>query len=306
MKLSVVTTLYKTSEFIEEFVRRVTVEALKVTDDLEIILVDDGSPDNSLEIAVKLTERDKHLKVIELSRNFGHHKAMMTGLMHAQGDLVFLIDSDLEEPPELFGEFYSKMNEGDWDVVYGYQSDRKGKWFERNSGRLVWWFFNKLLPFKIPHNNHCTVRLMTKRYNDSLVMHKEHKTAIGGLWILAGFRQLGVEITKGLRPKSSYSFSHRLIMLLDSVTSFSEVPLYFVFYLGLIILFCSGIFGLYLIFLKLSGQVLSGWISTMASIWFLGGLAIFSIGIVGLYISRIFIETKNRPYTIIRNIYNKY
>lgn len=305
MKLSVVTTLYNTASFVEEFHQRITDEVRKLTEDYEIIMVDDGSPDNSLSLALNILQNDSHLKVIEFSRNFGHHKAMMTGLEHATGDFVFLIDVDLEEPPELLGKFHKVMIEGNWDVVYGYQEDRKGKWFEKYSGKLVWWFLNKMIPFKIPHNNHSTVRLMRKEYVQALTQYKEQKTAIGGLWIITGFKQTGISFVKGLREKSSYSVRRRLLTLLDSVTSFSEVPLFFIFYLGLIILLISGILGVYLLIRKMTGATMEGWVSLMTSLWFLGGLAIFSIGIVGLYVSRIFIETKNRPYTIVRKIYSQ-
>lgn len=305
MELSVVTTLYKSAPYVEEFYRRITIEAQKITDDYEIIMVDDGSPDNSLEIALSIFENDPRLRIIELSRNFGHHKAMMTGLEHATGDLVFLIDSDLEEPPELLTYFYRQSTDEGWDVVYGYQEQkRKGGWIERHGGRLAWWFINIMLPVEIPFN-HSTVRLMTKDYTQALVRHKEQKTAIGGLWVITGFHQSGVAFVKDARDESTYSFRARSLMLLDSVTSFSEIPLFAIFFLGLWILFISGIFGIYLIFRRFSGAVLSGWVSTMVSIWFLGGLAIFCIGVVGLYISRIFIETKGRPYTIVRRIYEK-
>jgi putative glycosyltransferase len=125
MKISVVTTLYKSAPYIGEFVER-TRSALKtLTDDYELILVDDGSPDDSLRIAVALLQTEPRLKIIELSRNFGHHKAMMTGLEHASGDLVFLIDVDLEEPPELLGRFYPVLRDEELDVVFGFQKTRK-------------------------------------------------------------------------------------------------------------------------------------------------------------------------------------
>jgi putative glycosyltransferase len=304
MRLSIVTTLYKSSPYIEEFHKRITAEAKKITEDYEIIMVDDGSPDDSLEVALNLLANDSHLRVIELSRNFGHHKAMMTGLEHALGELIFLIDVDLEEPPELLGEFHGKLAGEGWDVVYGYQElRRKGNWFEKYGGQLAWWLVDLMLPVRIPRN-HCTVRLMTNNYTHALVRHKEHKTAIGGLWVMTGFKQTGVPFVKGSRGKSSYGFTTRLLMLLDSVTSFSELPLYIVFFLGLGILLMSAIVGFYLICRRLTGTVLAGWVSVMVSVWFLVGLAIFCIGVVGLYISRIFIETKMRPYTIIRRIYN--
>ncbi|MFC1516878.1 glycosyltransferase family 2 protein, partial [Thermodesulfobacteriota bacterium] len=149
MELSVVTTLYKSALYVEEFYRRISTEAEKITDDYEIIMVDDGSPDNSLEIALSFIENDPRLRIIELSRNFGHHKAMMTGLEHANGNLIFLIDSDLEEPPELLTQFHSQLIKEDLDVVYGYQEQkRKGGWVENIAGKLAWWFMNILLPVK--------------------------------------------------------------------------------------------------------------------------------------------------------------
>ncbi|MBU2623844.1 MAG: glycosyltransferase family 2 protein [Proteobacteria bacterium] len=303
MKLSVVTTLYQSAPYIEEFVRRVCAEAGKLTDDYEIILVDDGSPDISLDVTLNIQKTNPHLHIIELSRNFGHHKAMMTGLEHAKGELVFLIDVDLEEPPELLTRFYEEMQKGRYDVVYGVQKEREGSIAKRVGGRLGWWLIKTMLPIHIPPNQ-STVRLMKKQYVMELVRHKEHMTAIGGLWVLTGFSQTALLFEKACRSNSSYSFLKRLRMLLDSVTSFSERPLYGVFFLGFGIFIMSSIVALYLLTLKFSGRILDGWISVMVSVWGLGGLILLCIGLVGLYISRIFIETKNRPYTIVKRIHN--
>lgn len=302
IKLSIVTTLFNSSPYVEEFCKRICAEAEKITSEFEVILVDDGSPDDSLNVALQQLSSNSRLKVIELSRNFGHHKAMMTGLEHATGDTVFLIDVDLEEPPELLGEFYQKLVDEKWDVVYGCQEQRKGGWFERFSGALAWFLIDTMLPIKVPRN-HSTVRLMTRRYVDGLVRHKEQKTAIGGLWVITGFRQTGMKFEKLSRPGSSYRFSSRMLMLMDSITSFSERPLYFVFFLGLGIFCFSTAVAALLLVVWTTGKVLPGWISVMASVWILGGLAILCIGIVGLYISRIFVETKMRPYTLVREIH---
>jgi len=302
MKLSIVTTLYKSAPYVSEFHSRISEAAKKITDDYEIVMVDDGSPDDSLDIAKKLCESDGRLQVIELSRNYGHHKAMMTGIGHAAGDYVFLIDVDLEEPPELLGTFFDEMREGAFDVVYGYQDERKGSWFEKHSGALAWRLIDLLLAIEIPHN-HSTVRLMTRTYAQALVLHKEQKTAIGGLWVITGFKQKGVAFKKGSRGAGSYTWPHRLAALLDSVTSFSEIPLFAVFFVGLFILMMSGLVAVGLVILRLTGTVLEGWISVMISVWILGGLAIFCMGVVGLYVSRIFIETKGRPYTIVRRVH---
>lgn len=302
MKLSIVTTLYQSAPYIEEFVRRVSVEAKKITEDYEIVMVDDGSPDNSLVVALNIQKSDPHLHIIELSRNFGHHRAMMTGLEYARGELVFLIDVDLEEPPELITRFYEEMKKGDWDVIYGIQKERKGGLIKKVGGRFGWWLIQLLVPVEIPYNL-STVRLMKSAYVRQLIRHKERMTAIGGLWVLIGFRQYGLLFDKASRGESSYSFLMRLKSLLDSVTSFSQVPLYGVFFLGLAIFFMSFLVTIVLIIRRLTGYVLEGWISVMVSVWSLGGLILLCIGLVGLYISRIFIETKNRPYVIIRNVF---
>ncbi len=302
MKLSIVTTLYNSGAFVENFYTRMKAEAEKITGDFEIIFVDDGSPDDSLNRALALLSADHRVKVVELSRNFGHHKAMMTGLENASGQSVFLIDVDLEEPPELLGRFYKHMWENNWDVVYGYQEQRKGNLFEQWSGAVAWSLIDVLIPAKIPRN-HSTVRLMKGYYVRALVRHQEHKTAIGGLWVQTGFKQTGLQFEKQSRHGSSYHFSSRLLAFLDSVTSFSERPLFFVFFAGAAIFCLSTLISTALFILWLVGKTLPGWISVMASVWLLGGFIILSVGIVGLYISRIFIETKLRPYTIIRHIH---
>jgi putative glycosyltransferase len=304
MKISVVTTLYQSAPYIREFVERMRAELHKVTPDYELICVDDGSPDDSLRTALALIETEPRLKVIELSRNFGHHKAMMTGLEHATGDLVFLIDVDLEEPPELLGPFLATLEDEELDVVYGFQKERKGGMVEGVGGHLAWKVLNLMLPVKVPHN-HSTVRLMTRGYVQALVQHKEQKTAIGGLWVLTGFRQKGMAFDKVARSVTSYTLSRRLVVLLDSITSFSELPLFLVFYIGCAVLLVSGVMGGYLIIRHLTGHLAEGWTSLIVAIAFFGGLTAFSIGVVGLYVSRIFIETKGRPYTIIKRMHTK-
>jgi putative glycosyltransferase len=302
MKISVVTTLYNSAAYIDEFIRRTQGELKSLTPDYELILVDDGSPDDSLRVALGLLSAEPRLKIIELSRNFGHHKAIMTGLEHASGDLIFLIDVDLEEPPELLSKFFPILRDGELDVVFGLQERRKGRLFERVAGHFAWKLVNLFLPVKIPYS-HSTVRLMTRDYVDALIRHKEHKTSIGGLWVMTGFRQQGVTFQKGSRGWTSYSVSKRLVALLDSITSFSELPLFMIFYTGCVVILVSMVMAVVLVIRRLNGHLLQGWASTIVSISFFGGLAVFSIGVVGLYVSRIFIETKGRPYTLIRRIH---
>lgn len=306
MKLSIVATLYLSENYIEEFHKRTSAVAKEIAgDDYEIILVNDGSPDNSLNIAIELTEHDDHVIVVDLSRNFGHHKAMMTGLAHAKGKKVFLIDSDLEEEPECLISFADIMKEKTCDVVYGVQKQRKGRWFERSSGRWFYFLVRLLTGLTLPENI-TTARLMTRRYVESLLRHQEREVFMAGLWHITGFDQQPCKIQKHSTSITTYTFRMKLSLLVRSVTSFSNAPLVHIFYLGFSISLLATLYIIYLIINKFFlASPLSGWTSVMASIWLLGGMIISFIGVVGIYISKIFIETKQRPYTIVRQIHAK-
>lgn len=306
MKLSVVATLYQSAPHIEEFYRRATVAARQVAgDDYEIILVNDGSPDSSLDLAVRLTETDPLVVVVDLSRNFGHHKAMMTGLAHARGEHVFLIDSDLEEEPEWLLSFSQQMLVDRCDVVFGIQERRKGGILERWSGQLFYRIFRVLTGLSLPENI-VTARLMSRRYIDALIRHDEREVFMAGLWHITGFVQCPQIITKHSLSETTYTFRRKMSLLVNSVTSFSNAPLIGIFYIGVAISVIAAVYTLYIIIYWLFlAKPLSGWTSVMASIWLLGGLVISFIGVVGIYLSKIFSETKRRPYTIVRNIYGK-
>lgn len=306
MKLSIVATLYHSEEYISEFHRRASTAARQIAgDDYEIILVNDGSPDQSLEKAVGLAEKDDHVTVVDLSRNFGHHKAMMTGLAHARGDRVFLVDVDLEEEPEYLLAFDAHMQSHPCDVVYGVQTQRKGGWFERWSGEVFYKLFRVLTGLSLPANV-TTARLMTKRYVEALLRHEEREVFLAGIWHITGFQQLPYAVVKHHTSQTTYSLSRKISLLINSVTSFSNLPLIGIFYIGVVISCAALLFMCYLIILRLFlAKPLSGWTSVMASIWLLGGMIISFIGVLGIYLSKIFSETKRRPYTIVRQIYGK-
>jgi putative glycosyltransferase len=305
MELSIVTTMYQSAPYLKEFYTRMSIQAQNITDEFEIIFVNDGSPDQSLDIAVLLYEQDEHVKIIDLSRNFGHHKAMMTGLEYACGNIVFLIDCDLEESPELLQVFYDRLIQSDVDVVYGVQQKRKGKFLERISGEIFFKLFNLLSTNPIPANL-TTVRLMSQRYVKSLLMHQERETIISGLWTITGYKQVALIIEKNSKGHTTYSFQRKITHFVNSITSFSNKPLLFIFYLGCIILILSTISACYLAIRRiLFGVLLEGWSSLIVSIWMIGGMMIFSIGVIGIYLAKIFIEVKQRPYTIIKDHYDR-
>lgn len=306
MKLSIVATLYQSAPYIAEFHRRASATAkTMVGEDYEIILVNDGSPDNSLELAVELTELDSHVTVVDLSRNFGHHKAMMTGLSYASGDQTFLLDSDLEEDPEWLLPFNAQMDSEGCDVVFGIQAKRKGDFVERISGWAFYRLFRMLTGIPQP-NNVATARLMSRRYVNALISHKETELNIGGLWVVTGFKQAQQVIQKHSTSPTTYSLSRKFGHLVNAITSFSSLPLVFTFYAGLTISISATVYIAYLIFLYLFvASPPEGYTSIVASIWLFSGLIIFFLGVQGIYLSKIFSEVKQRPYTIIRHVYKR-
>jgi putative glycosyltransferase len=305
VQLSIVTTLYRSAAHLSEFHARATAAARLLTAEYEIVFVNDGSPDDSLDVAQQLLARDERIRIIELARNFGHHKAIMTGLAHSRGDLVFLIDSDLDEDPELLTTFSDLMQATQADVVYGVQRARRGGAVERLSGWIFFKVFNLLSGYSIPENV-LTVRLMTRAYVSALVAHRERQTMIAGLWTLTGFRQIPSTVTKHSRSATNYRLAHKVALLANSVTSFSDRPLLFIFYLGsVIICLASTAAGVLIIRRLFFGVMFPGWLSLIVSVWLLGGLTIFCLGVIGIYLSRVFIETKQRPYTIVRQVYDR-
>lgn len=298
--------MYRSSEFISEFYDRVKLTLRRVgIADYEIIFVNDGSPDSSLVSARKLIELDRKVKVVDLSKNFGHHKAMMAGLAQVNKELTFLIDIDLEEPPELLSELMKEMNDTEADLVYGVQRKRKGKFFERFSG-FVYYTFVKLLAEYSIQRNHSTIRLMTDEYRKSLLLYAEKETPISVIWEDVGYKQTPLIFDKGVRPrsKSTYSFGRKVSLSIKMLASLGTKPLLIVYWMGTSMVLLSVVVGLFVSYQAVvNDQIFEGWVSIILSIWFLGGLNSAYLGIVGIYISNIVREVKNRPLYIIKKVY---
>jgi putative glycosyltransferase len=306
MKLSIVTTLYHSAAHLQKFYDRASSAAGQLAgSDYEIILVNDGSPDDSLARVVDIANSDKHIVVVDLSRNFGHHKAMMTGLKYAAGELVFLIDSDLEEEPEWLTPFFEQMTRENCDVVYGVQERRKGSLFERYSGQLFYRLFRLLSGLSLP-DNITVARLMTRRYVDALVQHREYEIFMAGLWVITGFDQSPQIVRKHSTSRTTYSLRKKVSQLVDSIVSFSNAPLVGIFAIGSAIFAVSGAYTAFIIANWLFwARPPTGYTSLIASVWLLGGMIIAFIGVVGIYLSKIYSETKRRPYTIVRRVYGR-
>ncbi len=306
MKISVVSTMYYSAPYLASFYERVRREVAKLSDDHEILLVNDGSPDDSLERALELAEQDAGVVVVDLSRNFGHHRAILAGLEHARGDLIFLLDCDLEDDPAWLTLFYETMTaERNVDAVYGMQRRRKGGWFERCSGWLFYSLFNLFSGIRMPRNT-TTARLLTRRFVNSLLQFREGEPFLNGIWHIVGYRQVAVFVDKGHKGTTTYNLRKKAHLLVTAITSFSNRPLVMIFYTGLALLLVSGLYIAYLVTARLFFDItVDGWTSLIASLWFLGGLTIFFLGVMGIYLSNIYTETKGRPRTLVREIHRR-
>lgn len=307
MKLSVVTTLYRSKGFLEVFLKEI-ISAIKIIDiyDFELIFVNDGSPDDSVKYLLERKKEISQIKVIDLSRNFGHHYAIQAGLNYASGEYVFLIDNDLESPPSVLVDFYNEIKKDTTlDVVYGFQETRKGNFIEKKVGSVFWVLINKLSDTKIPHNI-LTERLMTKQYVNELLRLQDANLFIGGMFYWVGFNQKGLPVKKGLREgTSTYTIKRRAELMLQAITSFSGKPLEWLFYIGLTISFFSFLFLVYLAIKKIiySNEVQLGWTSVVAiNVLILGIISTF-LGLIGIYIFKIFKQVQGRPNAIIKKIH---
>ena len=225
--------MYCSSAYIDEFLNRISKAATKITGSFEIILIDDGSPDDSLEIAKRLIQNFDNLKVVELSKNHGHHRAMMIGLNHASGNFVFLTDIDLEESPgnlSIFWETHEKNPEV--DVIYGLQPEKDTPFIRKQFSNTFYSFFNSLSSIKIS-NRELVSRLMNRNFVNNLLKYGEQSIFLPALWTDAGFNQVSIQVSKSFDGISTYSLIKRITLAVDALTSFSAKPLIYVFYSGL-------------------------------------------------------------------------
>lgn len=301
MSVSLVSTLYKSAPFIDEFVSRCL--AL-MRDDDELILVDDGSPDNSLAVARSHAAKDPRIVVVELARNFGHHRAILAGLSQTGGERVFFVDSDLEEAPELLTEFTSIMDDGSADVVFGIHDHSRGSLLRKASSKLFWRVFNWASDSSTPLNI-CNVRLMKRGYVDALLSLPETNVFLGGMFYWVGFRQIGIPITRTpRRSTSTYSTVARVVLAVRSIVSFSTAPLKGMFMLGTTIAAFSGLLAIYFIALKIFDPNMQlGFTSLIISIWFLSGTIIACLGVLGIYMAYMYTEAKRRPRVIVKEVF---
>jgi putative glycosyltransferase len=303
MKLSIVTTSFQSSSTIVTFIERVHTAAKKLAINYELIIVEDGSTDDSKNKIIQLLPTYKNMKLIELSRNFGHHQAILIGLEQARGEHVFLIDSDLEEAPELVELFYSEILKSNVDVVYGISNKFGAGKSDQILSKIFWRLFRKYTKLKIPKGI-CTIRMMNQKYVNSLLLHKEVNVFLAGLWEVTGFIQKPIEVTRVYKGTTNYTFGKRFDLALTSLISFSGRPLRLIAVSGASIVLLASLM-LFVLTIRhfIVEDASQGWLSLMTVIIFVGGIQILSIGMVAIYVASILDEVKARPRAIIANIW---
>lgn len=301
ISISLVTTLYHSEEYINDFYIRTKKVLTNLTNNYEIIFVNDGSPDNSNFVVDKIIQSNKSVHLLNLTRNFGHHAAILAGLERATKEIIILIDCDLEESPEdipkLMEAFYKDTKV---EMIFGVQSKRKGKPPERLLGSIYYSLLNLIRDSAI-QKNQMTLRLMTRRYYEVLSRYTEKSFTLDQLFALVGLPSKPIELVKLSMSPSTYNYSRKMRLALTGLTTNSLKPLLYCSYIGMLFSILGFILGIYVIFRKIFFGALPGWASVTASIWIVGGASILCTSILGLYISQITIESKNRPRFVVES-----
>ncbi len=306
--VTLIVPVYCEEEVIEECYKRIKSVMDSLTNyGYELIFINDGSTDNTLNILKNIVAQDKRVKIINFSRNFGHQIAITAGLDKAESDAAIIIDADLQDPPELIPEMIKKWEEG-YKIVYARRVTRKGeRKFKLWSASIFYWVLKKLTDIKIPLNTG-DFRLIDKRVVRELRKIKEKNRFVRGLSSWVGFQQVGIEYEREKRfaGKTKYPLKKMISFALDGILSFSQKPLKIALNIG----FISILLGIVMIIYVFIGKIffpaitMPGWASILIAVVFFGGVQLFTIGIIGEYIGRIYDETKNRPLYIIEDEVN--
>ena len=300
--LSIVLPCYNEQESIAEAYKQLTTVLSGLHLPFEIIFVDDGSRDDTPRLLAELHAKDPRVKVICLSRNFGHQIALSAGLEHACGQAVVFMDSDLQDPPEVVATMVQRWNEG-WDVVYGTRIEREGEgWFKLSAAKLFYRVINSISQIPIPLDTG-DFRLMDRKVVDALLTLPERDRFLRGMVSWVGFSQTAVTFRRAPRAggATKYPFWKSLRLATDGILSFSIVPLRIATILGLTVSFASMMGVIIALVTRLfTRHWVTGWTSLFLAILFLGGVQLVCLGIFGEYLGRIYGETKHRPLYVVR------
>lgn len=305
--ISVAVPVYNEEQVVNEFYKRMSAVLEKLTANYEIVFVNDGSRDKTLAILEELAQKDKKVKVVNFSRNYGHQIALTAALDHVSGDAVLMIDSDLQDPPEVLPEMLQKWREG-YQVVYGKRKKRPGETlFKLMTAKYFYRFINKMSDMEFPTDTG-DFRLVDKKVIQAIRLLPEKNRYLRGLFTWVGFSQYALEYDRQERHAGTtkYPLRKMLKFATDAITSFSVKPLQIALNIGLFTMFIAFLILAWSIGVKIFNptQVVHGWTSLIGSIVFLGGVQLFTIGIIGEYVGRIYEEVKRRPLYIVERTMN--
>jgi glycosyltransferase involved in cell wall biosynthesis len=302
--LSVVAPVYDEEELIEEFIARTS--AAIADYEFELVLVNDGSSDGSAALLDRAAAADPRVRVVHLSRNFGHQAALTAGLEHALGDAVAMIDADLQDPPELIPDMIAQWSQGA-DVVYAVREQREGETaFKLATASWFYKLFDKLAQVDLEPNSG-DFRLLDRRALDALLAMNERSRFLRGMTVWVGFNQTAVSYQRDARHagETKYTLRKMLRFSLDAITSFSHLPLQLATYAGM---FSAGLAFIAIpvvIVLRVFDSYLPGFGSITIAILLLGGIQLIALGLIGEYVGRIYDEVKHRPLYIVREERNR-
>ncbi len=300
--ISVVSPVYRAEKCVPELCRRLKRALSSITEDFEIILVEDRSPDNSWTAILDEATKDTRVRGVRLAKNFGQHRAITAGLDIATGDWVIVMDCDLQDPPEEIPNLYAKAIEG-YEIVLAQFEERSGSGLKHKVSSTFWNFLGWLADTKFDHRIG-NFRIMSRKVVDNFLQYREQLRLLGGITALMGFTTATFPMKRDERfaGETSYTFSKLLAVAVELALAYSDKPLKISVIAGLIIAVSAAIIGSAIAVLSLNGIIeVQGWTSVMVSIYLIGGLIIANLGIVGYYIGRIFDETKRRPLYIVEN-----
>lgn len=302
IRYSIVIPAYNEEAVIAESYKRLKAVMDTTNEEYELIFVNDGSRDKTCEILSSICDKDKNVKLIDFSRNFGHQTAITAGMDNSSGQAVVVIDADLQDPPEVIIDMIAKWKEG-YDVVYGKRGKRKGEtFFKLFTAKVFYRFLKSMTTVDIPVDTG-DFRLIDRKVCDALSSLSEKNRYVRGLVSWVGFKQTDVTYVREERfaGETKYPLKKMIKFALDGITAFSYKPLKLSTYLGFLLSAGSFIYLLAVICIKLfTDKAVSGWASTLSVSLFFNGIILIMLGIMGEYIGRIYDESKNRPLYIIR------